>query len=334
MKLLLTGDLQFSEQVNLSRRTEAGTTTRLEDQVTCFNWIVQVGVKHSCEMMLALGDIFDNRTSVPIAVLDRAGRCFARAKEAFRGVLVLVGNHDAALRSSALSSLQPLSGLATVIDRPRVIAEELAFVPWVEDDDAFRAGVGSVAKVKSARFLFAHTLLEGIVPADVGRAVADLRASRWDRVFLGDVHAPIVVNKTVQYVGAPMQHHYGDAGGDRGVWIFDTTSSKLSFVLNETSPRFHLIKVRADLSAVREGDFVRVQVEDATAAHELAALAGKRTRWVENTTATDEAAPVSRLAVTSSDPYRTILKRYVEFREATPVSGLVDVGVEIMQEVT
>lgn len=339
MKLLLTGDLQFSEQVNLSRRTEHGTTTRLEDQVACFDWLVSVGVKEGCEALLVLGDLFDSRTSIPVPVLDRVGRCFAKAKESFEFVLALVGNHDAALRHARLNSLQSLSGLVTVVSEPRVCVEEpalreLAFVPWVEDDDEFRMTVGTVAKVKSARFLFAHTLVEGAVPAEVGRAKADLRPSRWERIFLGDVHDPIEISSKIQYVGAPMQHHYGDAGGERGVWVFDTATGKARFVLNPSSPRFHLVTSKRDIGAIGERDFVRIQVEDVDEAREFAALAGKRATWVENNAVSLLSADAPpRLAVSSADPYRTILKRFVEHKKATSTAtALVDVGLELLEE--
>lgn len=331
MKALLAGDLQFSEQARLSRRLESGVTSRLQDQVECFDWMIGVGKKHGCKLFITLGDIFDSRTALPVTVIDQACRCYQRAADVFEN-LALVGNHDSALRHAAINSLQALRGLATVIERPTV-RDDMAFVPWMEDPDDFRSAVGTVAADKKARYLFSHVMIEGAVPADVGRAMSDLRPKRWKGVFLGDVHDPVNLGHGVQYVGAPMQHHYGDAGGKRGVWVLDTVSGKATFVENEKSPRFHVVKERHELRFVGKRDFVRVQVDDPTNERELAALAGKRTGWVESNLVNDEDEAPPRIAISASDAQSKILERYVKFRGVEGAKGLVSVGLDILKEV-
>lgn len=332
MKILIASDLQFSEQARLSRRLESGLTSRLQDQVTCFDWILRTGQRHQCKRLIVLGDIFDSRTAIPVPVIDQACRCFTRAKETFDECIVLVGNHDSALRHPAVNSLQAMRGLAAVVETPTVLGE-LSFVPWIEDEDDFRKSVKRVASVKTARYLFSHVMVEGAVPASVGRSIADLMPKRWRRIFLGDVHEPVTLKHGIQYVGAPMQHHYGDAGGRRGVWVLDTLSSKAVLVENTVSPRFHVIRERHELQFVRKGDFVRVQVEDTIDARELVSLAGKRTAWVESATVCDEPDAAPRIDISAADSHRTILTRYVRHRGAKRWLDLVAVGMDVLKEV-
>lgn len=329
MKTLIASDLQFAEQPLLSRRLETGITSRLADQVACFDWILSVARQQRCTRLIVLGDIFDSRTSIPIAVIDQVGRCFAKAAEQFDEVFVLVGNHDSALRHPGVNSLQAMRGLATVVETPRVYGE-LAFVPWIESQDDFRAAVGKVSRVRAARYLFSHVLIDGAVRKETGRALADLRPKRWRGVFLGDVHEPVNLGHGVQYVGAPMEHHYGDARGTRGVLVLDTVSNEQVYISNESSPRFHVVKERYQLASVKRGDFVRVQVEDDTDGHELTAAASKKTSQVENHSVgrTDEAPP--RLAIATDQSHKTILKRYVRHRGLRGTPGLVQAGLDIL----
>jgi DNA repair exonuclease SbcCD nuclease subunit len=331
MKAAITADLQFGPQAKLSYETDRGISSRLADQVRCFRWIVDTAVERGCETLLSLGDIFDARNAIPVPVNDQVGRCYAYAAEKMENH-ILVGNHDCLLRSPTVNSLQPLRGLATVWESAGTYGP-LAFVPWIEDPDDYRAAIGRVARDKEARYLFSHVLIEGAVPDAIGRAKRDLRPQRWDLIFLGDVHSPLEFPPNFQYAGAPMQHHFGDVGGERGFWILDTDGGEYEYIENERSPCFHVVTGADDLHGIREGDFVRVRTDDPELAESFATAAGKVTAWVENETVrlTDEAQP--RLDVSGEASYEGILRRYVEHCDFDGVPGLVETGLELIQAV-
>jgi len=332
MKIALTGDWQLSEQARFSTRLESGATSRLQDQADCIDWIIAEATKQGCTHLGVLGDIFDQRNAVNAPVLDQAGRVFRKTHDAFEETFVLVGNHDSPLRTPSLTSLRVLDGLARIIDAPTVI-DCLAFVPWTDDPDDFRESIGIVDAKKAARYLFSHVMVQGAVPAGKGLPPSHLRPQRWDTIFLGDVHEPIELEPNIQYVGAPMQHHYGDAGGERGFWILDTDKDECWFVENELSPRFHIIESTSQLRSVNEGDFVRAQTEDAEVEAAIVAEARKTTRWVESRPIElDETPP--RLAVSSSQGHRDVLQSYVAFQlEGREHEALVDTGMAILDEV-
>ena len=220
MKVAITADLQFATQFKLSHETSQGISSRLLDQVKCFHWMVDTAVERECEAFLSLGDIYDARNVLPVSVVDQVGRCYAYAAEQIEHNHILVGNHDSLLRSPAVNSLQTLRGLADVWDEPGVWGP-FAFVPWIEDPDEYRSAVGLVAQGTAvwetkADYMFSHVMIEGAVPADIGRAKRDLRPQQWKRIFLGDIHEPLSFDPNIQYAGAPMQHHFGDVGGERG----------------------------------------------------------------------------------------------------------------------
>lgn len=326
MKVAITADLQFAEQGKLSHQTDEGITSRLSDQIQCFLWIVDTAVEEGCERLVVVGDLYDSRRSIPVSVLDRVCRAFAYAAERLH-VDVVVGNHDTPLRTPGINSLQTLLGSSEVWDAPGVDGE-FAFVPWVEDPDEYRHGIGTVAAEKSAKYLFSHVMIEGAVPAEVGKPKTDLRPKRWNLVFLGDIHEPMEFSPNIQYAGAPMQHHYGDAGGERGFFILDTDTDELEFVENDVSPRFHMFTDESFEHDVGERDYVRIRVTDADLGAEIAAEVGKLTSWVENEAVKLDDAP-PRMDVTTAEPLETLMRKYVD-NAGSALPDLVEVGMEIM----
>jgi len=331
MKVAITGDLQFAEQSKLSHLTAEGITSRLAQQVECFEWIADTAVERDCEGLLVLGDIFDPRRSIPVPVLDRTCRAFAYAATKL-WVSALAGNHDIYGRKATINSLQALLGNATVWDEPGTEGV-FAYVPWMDDPDEYRKAVGTVSRDNDARYLLSHVMIEGAVPADVGKAKKDLRPHRWDRIFLGDIHEPMDFDPNIQYAGAPQQHHFGDAAGARGFFILDTGTNEIEFIENEISPRFHKV---TDLSYirehVREGDFVRVCPDDPDDALALAAHARQKTTWVEVEAVVfaDEEPP--RLEISTAQTSDELLRRYVAHTYADDPEDLVSLGLEILLE--
>jgi DNA repair exonuclease SbcCD nuclease subunit len=253
---------------------------------------------------------------------------------------ILVGNHDAALRTPEINSTQVFSGLGTVVEKPMTLGA-FAFMPWVEDPDELRAGVEKLAE-SQARFLFSHIMVEGAVPKAYGYPMDVLMPERWDRIILGDVHDPVsLLDGKVRYCGSPMQWHYGDAGGKRGFLILDTDTAEVEFIENTFSPRFHIIDDMTLASPraykaveVAPRDFVQIRVTDPHAAAEVAQAVSKCVS-VE-TMAVELEHDEPRIAVRSCDPHKAVLERYVEHIEEQEGMELgaafVDVGLELLQE--
>ena len=327
MLLALTSDWQLSEQARYSRRTPEGITTRLSDQVRCIEWTAVEARKRGATAMAVLGDVFDQRNAITTSVLDQAGRAFAFISAQFSGRLcVLVGNHDAPLRAPTLTSLRVLGGYAKIIDKP-VVVDGCAFVPWADDPDEFRGMIGKV--VKRAPILCSHVLMQGIVPNGHGLPLEALRPKAWKGVFLGDVHEPVQLARNVQYLGAPMQHHYGDAGGKRGFWLVDTKTAHATFVENTISPRFHVVTQRKP-RGIRAGDFVRIAVTDVDLQQELAVKVGKITTQVESRPVQEDEY-MARLDVGVDATDRTLIERYVRLQLDEPNEGLVELGVQLLR---
>lgn len=331
-KWAIISDTQFDEQLSYATIGDDGLSSRLVDSIRCFDWVIDGALLRKCKGLIHLGDVFDSRTTIDVSVLDQVGRALWRAHDEGLEINLLCGNHDSYLRSPAVNSLWPFSGYANIFDEV-CTHESFAFIPWIEDDEVFADQVRRVDQETKAEFLFAHCMVEGAVPAavGVGRPLEMLRPKRWKHVILGDVHDPVVLAKNVRYCGSPMQWHYGDAGGKRGYLILDDETGQTEFIENEHSPRFHKLEA-VDTGKVRKGDFVRVAVEDPEVAREIVkSVAQTAPRRVE-TLAVEIAETAPRLPVHAKDPHAEVLRRYVDHQGFGEVDGLVELGLEILEE--
>lgn len=324
MKLAVTADLQFDEQPSRSVLRPSGLPSRLEDSIACFDWIVDEAKKRGCAHLFMLGDIFDNREALRLTVIDQVCRAAKRASERIP-LTVMVGNHDAALRTPQINSAQVFSGIARVVEEPLILHVgdvQLALLPWVEDDEAFRLGVRTLAQAKSARFLFGHCMVEGAVPKASGRPLVDLMPGRWKRILLGDVHDPVeLLDGKIQYVGSPMQWHHGDAEGRRGFRVLDTDTGETEFVENTFSPRFYTVDGDVLPAGIRSIDFVRIRSADPRVAMDLALQARALSGNVESLSV-DLQDEAPRLEVRASDPHEVVLRRWVEHVNESDGVGL------------
>jgi len=329
----VSADLQLDIHARLSTLTESGLTSRLRDFIACLDWIAGSAVKARCEGLILIGDIFDSRTKLDISVIDQTCRALHRWSDKLELVIV-VGNHDSMLRTPQYNSLQVFNGYATVVEEPWLCTrggKKFLFVPWYDDPAELAKQIKEQQKKHTPHYLFTHILCEGAVPVKgKGFPVKDLLPKKFTRIFLGDVHDPMQLAPNVQYVGAPLQIDYRDAGGTRGVWMLDTASDQLQFIENTISPRFHVIE-DATVEGIRANDFVRIKTDDpGIAAEALAAVRGKA-HYVETTFVPEDDHEV-RLDVRTDQQEADVLRRFVEHQGLQGVDSLVTLGLDLLEE--
>lgn len=337
MRVAITADLQAALYPALSLPHPSGGTSRLRDLLDCLDWMEKESVAAGVERFMILGDVFDSRVTIDIPVLDAICRKVHHLTEKFGTVDLLAGNHDSYLRDSRLSSVAAFFGAATVHSDTATVMGPFGFVPWSEDVADIVAGVDFCVQ-KKASVLCAHLTIKGSVPGGKGVPVEVLQPSKFKRVFLGDVHDPLILAPgNVQYVGSPWQIDFRDAGKERGFVIYDTKTDDVSFLTNEVTPCFHLIDGGAGQlhPPIGPRDFVRVVAADPDAATEAVAWAKAKTPWVESRVVkVDDTAP--RLALSAGDDVGAVLTAYARHKlpdaPEEAVAELVEVGLELIQE--
>ncbi len=327
MRVCVISDIQADQYERLSTVRADGYTSRLHDVLTAFDWAVAEGIKAKCDVLCIPGDIFDNRTSISLPVLDGVCRHFFAASRQFKATYIIAGNHDSYLRSPRVNALQSFSGFATIVDEGPVLYGNVAFIPWHDDPGQVTAWALEASSA-GASYLFSHALVQGSVPGNKGIPPAALLPEKFKRIILGDVHEPTVIKPNIHYAGALLQLHFGDVNGTRGFQILDTARNQLTHVPNTLSPRFHIIRDGV-MRDVRSIDFVRVESDDA----ELAARAVGKVRaagaWVEANAPAPETIIAPRADIRTSHSDADILSVYLAHQRIDD-PDLLALGAEIM----
>lgn len=331
MKIALTADLQYDSYQSLSTILPSGITSRLQDQLDALSWVADDALKRGCTQLLSLGDIFDSRVELDLAVIDRVCRAYYEIATRGLELTFLVGNHDAYLRNAGLNSLQMFRGYANVIDTPQVIGP-FAFLPWVDDCSTVRDAVDGLAKDKQAKFLFMHGIIQGAVHNSVkGIELEAVNPKRWKQVFLGDVHTPTQMAPNVHYVGALMQLEFGDAASFRGYVVLDTETGKFERIENTISPQFHILGGRnKSYRPLTAKDFVSVEIDDPVIAAEITADARKKAGWVR-TCSVEVPDTAPRLDVRVTQGVADVLRKYCDYQGLAANEELLALGVSFVQ---
>lgn len=215
-----------------------------------------------------LGDLFDNRTALPLKAFDHCKPVWFDGLVA-RGFVMhaLLGNHDITLRESLKintpeNSLSDYikSGHLTIYKEPTTIKLDgttIDIVPWIckENVEAVNA---FVTRKKVSDLCLGHFEIEG---ASMYRGVQSHGGikqnlfERYERVFSGHYHTRSeLMHGKIQYVGTPYEITWMDAHDPRGFTVFDTETREYEFVQNPET-KFQKIFYRGDDTVVPTGLF-------------------------------------------------------------------------------
>lgn len=315
--IAVVGDVQLDLYPSLSRPDSQYGSSRLSDIVNAMLWVGDTAQNAKCHSIVVVGDFFNNRNAIDLRLIDAAERIVRRwVEDNGLDVFLLVGNHDAYLRNSKVTSLKALSGWATIVDTTRVVRigeYECGFIPWHDDLEQIKMGIDTVAK-RNPVVVFGHALVEGAVPTDRAVPLQWFEKLKNARILFGDVHDP-GKHGVVEYVGSPLQFNFGDAGGERGFKTLRLSKGRVvvNTIINDFSPRFHVINdigPSAAIQDVRRQDYVRIRTEDAEFVNDIQSQLAPTTH-VE-TTMVDIEDIQPRLNVSVREPRLDVITRFVK----------------------
>lgn len=200
------------------------------------------------DTLFLLGDIFNDRKSISVKLLDSVSKLFKDEFSKFK-THVLVGNHDMYYTTDTeVNSINYLSFLSPNIKVYTSIEQvgDFLLIPWLSEYN--KAALDSLLsnEVLTTKYALGHLEILGFdVPETTNQNVFQVDLSlffdNFLRTFSGHIHTPGVRterNKECRYLGAPYQMTRTDKGGSRGGYIFDTETMKLEFVENKVSAKF------------------------------------------------------------------------------------------------
>jgi DNA repair exonuclease SbcCD nuclease subunit len=212
------------------------------------------------DVIVQLGDVFDNRTAINIKAMCVGIRIF-EALSSICDVHVLCGNHDMYQeKSREYISINALKfknvHLHTSPNEIKLGGRRVLMCPYVHSTKELKDIISN--EDYNSSLLFAHTDLYGARwgasksdVCDFGLRIDDY--SKFDLVVSGHIHIRQKI-KNVLFTGTPYHLSRKDIGNKKGFHVIDMETLACQFVENTISPEYVVLEVNenSDFSKIEE----------------------------------------------------------------------------------
>ena len=202
------------------------------------------------DVIMHLGDLFDNRNVIPINLLNY-GMDIVEEISKIAPFHIIVGNHDCWSKSSdEINTIRPFKWIPNVFIYDKTSQIEynglkICLMPYIEKR---LDQINLINSNKNCDYLFCHSDLNGcrMHLTSVGHRNSDKidvdDFKSFKRVFSGHIHIR-QVSKNFEFIGSNFQMDRNDMGDQKGITILDTNTGDTEFVANKISPVFKKFRV-------------------------------------------------------------------------------------------
>ena len=205
------------------------------------------------DVIIHLGDLFDNRNVIPINLLNY-GMDVVEEISKIAPFHIIVGNHDCWSKSSdEINTIRPFKWIPNVFiydktSQIEVDGVKLCLMPYIEKR---LEQVNLINQNKNCDYLFCHSDLNGcrMHLTSVGHRNNDKidveDFGSFKRVFSGHIHIR-QVNTNFEFIGSNFQMDRNDYGDQKGVTVLDLENGETEFIPNKISPIFKKVRVESE----------------------------------------------------------------------------------------
>jgi calcineurin-like phosphoesterase family protein len=204
----------------------------------------------SGDIIVHLGDLFDNRNIIPINLLNY-GIDIVEEISQIAPLHIIVGNHDLWSKSaSEINSVRPLKYIPNVktYSKSEILefnGLKILMMPYIEKR---LEQINLINQNKDCDYLFCHSDLNGCKMhltsvAHKNSDKIDIEEFKsFSKVRSGHIHL-VQQNKQFTFVGSVFQMDRNDYGDQKGIFVIDTTDGAEQFFPNNVSPVFKKVRV-------------------------------------------------------------------------------------------
>jgi DNA repair exonuclease SbcCD nuclease subunit len=205
------------------------------------------------DLIIHCGDLFDNRSVVPINILNYAQSILEEMSQ-ICPVNILIGNHDLYTKATNdVNTVKLYKYIPNIVvyEEPTKIdfmGKSILMLPWVEKR---KDQIEVLKKYSGCDYLFCHSDLNGAKMHLSSVAHKNLDKidvedfSGYKNVYSGHIHI-LQRNKNFTFVGNNFEMDRNDLGNQKGIFILDTIDGTERFIPNNVSPRFKKMYVRSE----------------------------------------------------------------------------------------
>jgi calcineurin-like phosphoesterase family protein len=202
------------------------------------------------DIIVHLGDLFDNRNVIPINLLNY-GMDIVEELSKIAPIHIIIGNHDLWSKStSEINSIRPFRYIPNVKIHDKVTkieynGKKILMMPYIEKR---LEQIKFIDENRDCEYLFCHSDLNGckmhltsIAHKNSDKIDID-NFSEFKGVYSGHIHL-VQSNKNFTFVGSVFQMDRNDYGDQKGIFVIDTDLETEEFIPNDVSPVFKKVRV-------------------------------------------------------------------------------------------
>lgn len=205
------------------------------------------------DIIVFLGDLFDNRNIVPINILNYAQYILERMSKICQ-VHLLIGNHDIYNKSdNEINSLKAYNYIPDVYvyettTKIEFNGKKILMMPWIEEK---KEQIEILKKYSGADYLFCHSDLNGAKMhltsvAHRNQDKIDVEEfNGYKNVYSAHIHL-VQKNKNFTFVGSIHEMDRNDIDNQKGIFVLDTNKDTELFIPNNISPKFKKIYINKE----------------------------------------------------------------------------------------
>ena len=215
------------------------------------------------DIIVHLGDLFDNRNIIPINILNY-GMDVVEEISKIAPLHIIIGNHDLYSKSaSEINSIRPFKYIPNVeiYSSPRILNYNnlnILMMPYIEKRVE---QIKVIEDNKNCDYLFCHSDLNGCKMhlnsvAHRNHDKIDIENFKsFRKVRSGHIHL-VQTNNNFTFVGSIFQMDRNDIGDQKGIFVIDTENDTEEFFPNNVSPVFKKFRV-VDEESIDELDTLK-----------------------------------------------------------------------------
>ena len=202
------------------------------------------------DIIVHLGDLFDNRNIIPINLLNY-GMDIVEEIAKIAPLHIIIGNHDLWSKSaSEVNSVRPFKYIpnVSVYDKTSILEYnglKILMMPYIETK---KEQINLIKQFNYCDYLFCHSDLNGckmhltsVAHKNTDKIdVEDF--SSFKKVYSGHIHI-VQRSKNFNFVGSIFQMDRNDYGDQKGIFVLDTDTGEETFIENKVSPVFKKFRV-------------------------------------------------------------------------------------------
>lgn len=248
MKILVCGDVHWSEYSSIVRSVTDRHSTRLENLIKSVNWALDLSIDKKCDMICFLGDFFDKDTLNSKEITALNDLCTERVNIPTR---FITGNHEMGSHDLFYNSCNIFNSFSNFecINEPiktEVSNIEICYLPYILENNKKSIEEYFGAKSNKKRIIFSHNDIAGIQmgawKSTSGFSIEEIE-DNCDLFINGHLHNGASITEKIVNLGNLTGQNFSEDASiySHRIAIIDTDNMGIEYVENPYAMNFYKI---------------------------------------------------------------------------------------------